>query len=131
MQNVCTNCFRDLSVVVTCTLDCRHQVCLDCAWNIAVVSGSCLCLVCKKITNYGSFEGGMTVFVKSLTGITNTLSVKEYSTIEDVKAIMALQRGDCSYSDQIKLIYDGKQLENDRSLTSYGILSESIITQTT
>lgn len=67
----------------------------------------------------------MQFFVKTLTGITLSFDIEPSNTIHDLKLLIEYNGG--IHADLQRLVFTGKQLEDDRKLTDYGVQSDSIV----
>ncbi len=67
----------------------------------------------------------MRIFVKTLTGQIISLEAGPGDSVESLKKQVQQREG--SYSDQQRLVFNGRQLESERSLENCNLLNESVI----
>ena len=84
-----------------------------------------LCILCFDIYIHSSINHTYKIFIKTLTGRKQSLNFEPTDNVIVIKN--ALQEKEGIQIDQIKLIYSGKQLNDDKTLESYNIAAGATI----
>ena len=77
------------------------------------------------IEAYFFSENGYQLFVKTLTGKTITLNVQPYYKIVYIRELIKLKEG--FPMEEQRMVYEGIQIEDNRTLADYNIQKESTI----
>lgn len=80
---------------------------------------------CSLLAQFDDISSNVTIYIKSLTGKMTTIECPSANmTIEEMK--LAIQRKEGIPPDQQRLVFNGKQLEDSKTLADYEIESESM-----
>jgi ubiquitin C len=70
-------------------------------------------------------DGSKQIFIKTLNGKTITLTVDDNSTIDSIKKQIQDKEG--IPTDQQRIVFNGKQLEDNRTIKDYNIEKENLL----
>jgi ubiquitin C len=79
--------------------------------------------MCVRILGGGPGEGTKQIFIKTLAGKTLTINVSDADTIGSIK--QKIQESEGIPPDQQRLVFNGKQLEDNMTVQDYNIQAES------
>ena len=122
MTDKCCICFEDISIHVTLS-PCNHNtICHKCFVQLKY---PIVCPLCRSPSRTVDYDNGMQIFVRVSYSINAILDVCPLLTIADVKR--RIQQKESIPVDIQRLIFCGKQLEDECALSDYNITSQSTL----